>query len=191
MEIIKTILNFMLAGISISLGAYMNLQHPGILGAILFSIGIMSVCKFRFVLYTGAIRKTEDPCHILALLLILIGNIAGCVLMSFWSMFNTDIVSSCQKIVMQRTDWGFLECMARGAGCGFIMTLAVSTWKKTPWPLLIGIPAFVLCGFTHSVADAFYYSVGWDVLTGASFLAYLGTVIGNFVGGIIYKIGRP
>lgn len=168
----------------------MNLQHPGILGAILFSTGLMSVCKFRFVLYTGAIRKTEDPWHIIALFLILIGNIAGCALMSLWAIFNTNIIESCQEIVTQRTNWGFLECMARGAGCGFIMTLAVSTWKKTPWPLLIGIPAFVLCGFTHSVADAFYYSVGWEVLSGTSFLAYLGTVIGNFIGGIIFKIGQ-
>lgn len=191
MKTVKSIFNLMLAGAAISLGAYMNLQNPGLIGAVLFSIGLMSVCKFRLALYTGAIRKVEDPWHILALVLILAGNIAGCIAMSLWSMFSPDIVPVCQEIVAQRTDWGFLECMAKGAGCGFIITLAVSTWKKTPWPLLIGIPAFVLCGFTHSVADAFYYSVGWEAITGAAMLSYLGTVIGNFIGGIIYKIGKP
>lgn len=191
MKVIKQILNLMLAGATISLGAYMSLQYPGPLGAVLFSIGLMSVCTFSFVLYTGAIKRTKEFSDVLLLLIILIGNIIGCILMSFWASFNPDIISSCQSIVEQRTDWGFLECMARGAGCGYIMTLAVSTWKKTPWPLLIGIPAFVLCGFTHSVADAFYYSVGWEVLSWSAALAYAGTVVGNFIGGIIYKIGRP
>lgn len=190
MEIIKKILNLMLAGAGISLGAYMSLQYPGILGSILFSIGLMSVCTFRLSLYTGCIRKTKEPIDAIGLLIVLIGNIAGCILMSFWSSFNTDIIDNCKAIVEQRIEWGFIECMARGVGCGFIMTLAVSTWKQNPWPLLIGIPAFVLCGFTHSVADAFYYSVGWEKLTWAAASAYSGTVVGNFIGGIIYKAGK-
>lgn len=55
--------------------------------------------------------------------------------------------------------------------------------------LLIGIPAFILAGFTHSIADAFYYCVGHSSINGAAMLSYLGTVIGNFIGGIVFKAG--
>lgn len=186
----RTITGMILAGAAISLGAYMSIQFPGPIGAILFSIGLMSVCTFGFPLYTGRIKDTDNGWHLLALTIILAGNIVGCLLMSLWASYNPDIIPMCDLIIEQRTDWGFMECMARGAGCGYIMTLAVITWRKNPWPLLIGIPAFVLCGFTHSVADAFYYSVGWKNLSQPAMLAYLGTVIGNFIGGLIFKLGR-
>lgn len=52
-KIFLAIGNMILAGVSISLGAYIYLKVGGIIGAIMFSIGLISVIHFRFGLYTG------------------------------------------------------------------------------------------------------------------------------------------
>ncbi len=179
-----------LAGCCVSLGAYIYLKVGGPLGAFMFSVGLMSVLTFGFSLFTGKIRmfhklKKDIPW----LSSILFFNIIGCALTSLLMMGDEQIVNACQQIVAKRAELGFWASIATGAGCGFIMTLVVSAWDKGPWPLIIGIPAFILAGLTHSVADAFYYAVGWETVTWAAMASYAGTVIGNFLGGITFKAG--
>ncbi len=119
----------------------------------------------------------------------LLFNAFGCLLSSCLVRYDTQLVAACQQIVERRADLGFLKSIVTGMGCGFIMTLIVTTWKKTPVPLLLGIPAFILSGMTHSVADVFFYSLGYEALTPAAFTSYAGTVLGNFLGGVAYKLG--
>ena len=47
------ILKSILAGIMISLGCYINLRIGGVVGAIMFSLGLMSVILFGYNLFTG------------------------------------------------------------------------------------------------------------------------------------------
>ncbi len=179
-----------LAGCSISLGAYIYLRVGGALGACLFSVGLLSVLTFGFGLYTGQIRNFKRwKTDIAWLLGILVLNIVGCVIASLLASGDAELVAACRRIVERRAELGFLPSIATGAGCGFIMTLAVSAWKDSPWPLLLGIPAFILAGLTHSVADAFYFAAGWESITAAAMGSYAGTVIGNFIGGVIFKLG--
>ncbi len=181
-----------LAGCSISLGSYIYLRVGGPLGAFMFSVGLMSVVTFGFTLFTGKVRfftRETWSQDILWLLGILLFNAVGCALCALMAMGDEKVMEACQAIVHKRAALGFLPSIATGMGCGFIMTLAVSHWKDTPWPLIIGVPAFILAGLTHSVADAFYYSVGWQVVNGAAMASYAGTVIGNFLGGLAYKAG--
>ncbi len=179
-----------LAGCCVSLGAYIYLKVGGALGAFMFSVGLMSVLTFGFSLFTGKIRmfhKLQKDIPWLASILFF--NIIGCALTSLLMMGDEQIVSACQQIVAKREALGFWASIATGAGCGFIMTLVVSAWDKSPYPLLLGIPAFILAGLTHSVADAFYYSVAWESVTLPAMASYAGTVIGNFLGGITFKAG--
>ena len=177
-----------LAGICISLGAYAYLQNPGPIGAVLFSIGLIAVLYYKFLLYTGALHRVKNPLECVYLLIILICNIWGCWFASLL-VHDPNTISQCQAIVAQRAGFDFWEAVARGAGCGFIITLAVQSRKRFKCALLIGIPAFILAGFTHSVADAFYYCVGWKAISWSAIWTYCGTVIGNFIGGSIYKLG--
>ena len=184
----KTLVNMTLAGVCISLGAYAYLINPNPLGAILFSIGLMAVIHYKFGLYTGAIHTVNDVFDGVCLLVILAFNIIGCWLSSFL-VSDPDIIQQCEEIVMQREQCTFIQAIANGMGCGFIITLAVLSWNQNKWALLVGIPAFILAGFTHSIADAFYYTVGWKAISWSAIWTYCGTVIGNFIGGSIYKLG--
>ncbi len=189
-ETLRTYGGRILAGCSISLGAFVYLKVGGPLGACLFSVGLLSVVTFGFGLFTGQIRNFRNwRTDITWLLNILLCNIAGCILCSLLCSGDADIIGACRSIVERRAELGFLSSIATGAGCGFIMTLAVTGWKNGPWPLLIGIPAFILAGLTHSVADAFYFAVGWESINTAAMGSYAGTVIGNFLGGIAYLAG--
>ncbi len=189
-ETIRMYCGRILAGSCVALGAYVYLKVGGALGAFMFSVGLMSVLTFGFSLFTGQIRNfrkwKKDLPWLTGVLLL---NIIGCILCALVMGNDTQIAEACRQIVAKRAELGFLSSIATGAGCGFIMTLTVTAWKDSPWPLLIGIPAFILSGLTHSVADAFYYAVGWQTINGAAMLSYAGTVLGNFIGGILFKAG--
>lgn len=178
--------SMILAGVSISIGAYTYLKVGYIVGAILFSVGLLAVIEFKFKLYTGYIKNFSEFKYFKTLACILLFNIIGCYIMS---LFVTDniVINAAKNIVMNKANDGILEALFNGFGCGFIITLAVIA--KNRIALIIGIPAFILAGFTHSIADAFYYSVAWESISIPAVITYIFTVIGNFLGGICYKLG--
>lgn len=185
---LKPVFNAILGGVCISISAYAYLQVQGALGAFLFSFGIMAIAFYHLLSYTEIAHRTTNliECAILTFMLFL--NIAGCFLASRL-VKDPYIIEICQDIVDQRAVDGFWRSLINGAGCGFIVTVAMQCWKWNIWLMVIGIPAFVLAGFTHSVADAFFYCVGRDAVTWSAILALGGTVIGNLVGSLIHKLG--
>lgn len=185
-----------LAGICISIAGFGYLALGGVLGAILFSFGLLAVVNYQLKLFTGTagfFKKGE----FLQLLLILLGNIAGCLLVSFLSDVSPlGIDASAQKLLEGRLHTGWWQCGLLAIGCGFIMTTVVTFARKGQWiPLLFGVPMFIVCGFPHCIADAFYY-----LAAPASFLCanalpilllYLSIVLGNFIGCNLYRILLP
>ena len=72
-----------LAGIMISLGCIINLQVGGIVGALLFSIGLITILMFNFDLFTG--RAGLIPSGQITwkkLGLIWLGNLYGCAMVA-------------------------------------------------------------------------------------------------------------
>lgn len=193
----EIVLKSILGGALISLGGYIYLVVGGPLGAVLFSIGLLSVVHFGALLYTGKIRefslKKGEGIAPLPLLGVLALNIVGCLLMAL--IFPGDqIADAATKIATLRTDLSPISAFGRAVGCGIIMTVAVSAAKERNnlWPLLIGVPGFILAGFIHSIADGFYISVAivrggllqseQMVMVAAMWLV---AVAGNFVGGML------
>ena len=73
----------LLAGMTISIGAYVNCKVGGPLGAVLFCIGLIVVISFGFGLYTSWIRKFERKSNqLLHLATILLFNIVGCIIIA-------------------------------------------------------------------------------------------------------------
>lgn len=69
-----------LAGICISIGCVVNLRVGGVAGAVLFAFGLTTVVYYGLKLYTGTagfIRRQGDWTM---LVMVLIGNIIGCLL---------------------------------------------------------------------------------------------------------------
>ena len=185
-----------LAGICIGIAGFGYLAEKSIVGAVLFAFGLLTVVHYSLKLYTGTagfIRKGEVG----SLLLILAGNIVGCLAVA--------LIARCSPLPLQQTAQSVLEGRLavgplRGGvlaiGCGFIMTTAVTFARQGKnLPLLFGVPLFIMCGFPHCIADAFYYlcvpldfwsSHLWEIL-----LFYLAIVLGNFVGCNLYRAVLP
>lgn len=188
----KLIRSSILAGISIGIAGFVFLALGGLPGAVLFSFGLLTVVGYKLKLYTGTagfIKKNEVG----QLLLILAGNIVGCLLVALLSRTSLlGLQEAAQKILELRLRTGALRCGLLGIGCGFIMTTAVTfAREKNYLPLLFGVPLFIMCGFTHCVADAFYY-----LCVPVSFLkahaletlgVYASIVLGNFIGCNLFR----
>ncbi len=194
MKLFDVFRSAIMAGICIGIAGFGYLAIGGIFGAILFAFGLLSVVSYGLKLYTGTAGFIELPQKTGELLLILAGNIVGCLVVGLLSRTSPmDIQGTAQKLLEGRLNNGWLNCGLLAIGCGFIMSTAVNFARKGNWlPLLFGVPMFIICGFPHSIADAFYY-----LATPFSFLAdnvtkviplYLSIVVGNFIGCNLYKV---
>ncbi len=180
-----------LAGICISIGCVVNLRVGGVAGAVLFAFGLTTVVYYGLKLYTGTagfIRRQGDWSM---LVMVLIGNIIGCLLTAWLIGYaQPDCIEPAEKILAGRLAKGPLACFLLAIGCGFIMTTAVEFARKGKMlPLIFGVPVFILCGFAHSIADAFYFLVSpftqlWQTEV---LIVYIAEVLGNFVGCNLYR----
>lgn len=183
-----------MAGICIGIAGFGYLAIGGIFGAIVFAFGLIAVVSYALKLYTGTAGFIELPQKTGELLLILGGNIVGCLLVGLLSRVSPmDIQGTAQQVLEGRLNNGWFNCGLLAIGCGFIMSTAVNFARQGNWlPLLLGVPMFIICGFPHSIADAFYYlatpfSFLWDNILKIIPL-YVSIVVGNFIGCNLYKV---
>lgn len=170
-----------LAGICIGLGGAIFIKLGGVIGACMFAFGLLTVVHFKLPLYTGTAGfiKLNKVSEYEKMLIILFGNILGCILLSYLNIKEVDGSS----IIQSRIDAGYLQSFLNAIGCGLIMTLIVQGGRDKNWLLILfGIPVFILLGFYHSIADAFYMMVTPESLRNNYFLTYWIIVGGNFVG---------
>lgn len=197
---IKLLRSSIFAGIAIGTAGFGFLAsgvqteaYGSLVGAVLFSFGLLTVVGYKLKLYTGTagfILKNEAG----SLFLILLGNIIGCFLVSMLARITPLAVQeAAQNILELRLRTGALRCGLLGIGCGFIMTTAVQFARQKQYlPLLFGVPIFIVCGFTHCVADAFYYLcvpvAFWKANALHILAVYACIVLGNLVGCNLYRI---
>ena len=198
----QTFRSSVLSGIAVGIAGWGYLAYPNIIGAVLFSFGLLTVVNYKLKLYTGtagfvALRDEEGKSRfwgaIGELLFILAGNIVGCLLVSLFARLSPiELGESAQKILEGRLAIGPLRAGLLAVGCGFIMTTVVTFAREgKPLALLFGVPLFINCGFPHCLADAFYYLTVPVSYTGAHLaelaVLYPSLVIGNFVGCNLYR----
>ena len=197
---LKTLRSSIFAGIFIGTAGFGFLAsgiqsetYGPLVGAILFSLGLLSVVGYKLKLYTGTagfIQKNEVG----NLFFILFGNILGCLCLGLISRISTmDIQGAAQKVLELRLETGALRCGLLGIPCGFLMTTAVRFAREKHYiPLLLAVPLFIVCGFTHCVADAFYYTCVPVAFLKAHALNVIGVyvciVLGNLIGCNLYRI---
>ena len=181
------------AGFGFLASGVQSAVYGSLVGAVLFSFGLLTVVGYRLKLYTGTagfIKRKEAG----ELFLILAGNIVGCLCMALLTrMSPMDIQGAAQKIMELRLGTGALKCGLLAIGCGLIMTTAVQFARQSQYlPLLFGVPLFIVCGFPHCVADAFYFLCVPVAFVKAHFLqvlcVYVCIVLGNLVGCNLYRI---
>ena len=170
-----------LAGICIGLGGAIFIKLGGVIGACMFAFGLLAIVHFKLPLYTGTagfieLNKFKEYEK---MVIILFGNILGCILLSYMNIKGIDG----SAIIQSRLDTSYLQCLLNAIGCGLIMTLIVQGGRdKNLLLILFGIPLFILLGFYHSIADAFYMMVTPEELRNIFFGRYWTIVLGNFIG---------
>lgn len=199
LSILKAEFSSLFAGILIAIAGWGFLANP-VLGMFLFCVGLLAVVKYRTRLYTGTAGFLSSWRELPNLLVILLGNIIGCLAVASISLFSPlALGEAATKIITARLETGWLGTGLLAIGCGLLMSLAVDFARRnrdfSDWlPLLFAVPAFILCGFPHCVADAFYCCVylfnATDIVWGPMIAYYASIVLGNFVGCNLYRICR-
>ena len=202
----KTFRSAMLSGIAVAIAGWGYLAYKDIVGAVLFSFGLLTVVNYKLKLYTGTagfvpFRDENGKSCLLKsigdLLFILAANIFGCLVVSLLSRCSPlELGASAQAILESRLAVGPLKAGLLAIGCGFIMTTVVTFAREgKPLALLFGVPLFINCGFPHCLADAFYYMTVPLSYTsehiGEVAVLYPCLVVGNFVGCNLYRFIAP
>lgn len=182
------------AGIMIGIGgvSYLSLDNK-VLGALFFSIGLLSVCMFDMYLYTGKIGYiiSNKLSYIKLLLLSLVGNFIGTYLVSY-AVLNSRIASISDKALVLsniKLNDSVMSILVLSIFCGMLMYIAVNSYKTSSdifgkyIGIFMGVMVFILCGFEHCVANMFYFSVAgvWSFKT---LLYVLVMVLGNSIGSV-------
>ena len=180
------------SGILIGLAGWIFVSvGGGLLGSILFAIGLLCVVLFGSFLYTGKagswnFRPFTFRQDVWGLVKVLLGNIIGCGIIGVIAIMSgtLEINETLTGIIQSRESHDAFQTIARGIGCGILMELAVWSYREkgTVLGVLFCVPAFIMSGFYHSVADAFYYIAAYDRLDVWALWVYPLTVIGNFIG---------
>ena len=185
------------AGMLIGIAGWGFLANP-VLGMFLFCVGLIGVVKYGAKLYTGTAGFLTSWRDIPYLLMILMGNIIGCLIIAAIALYSPlGLATAATGIITARLGIGWLGCGILAIGCGILMSFAVHFARQGNefgnWlPLLFAVPAFILCGFPHCIADAFYccvYLLNTPEVAWGSLAAYYGAIVaGNFIGCNVWKL---
>lgn len=129
-----------------------------VIGAVLFSLGIISVILFEASLFTGKIGYVNTKKKLLDSLIILVINL---MVVFFIGLVYRGIVESSQAMDSRLTkEW--YRILIDAVGTGACIYITVEGYKKTKSfvPVILGIVVFILAGFEHCVANMFFFGTG-------------------------------
>ena len=180
------------AGIAIGIGGviYLSLENKTA-GALLFTVGLYTICAHGLNLFTGKVGYAVDnpPSYILDLIIIWAGNLAGTWMTASalrLSRVAPALYEAALRLSAAKLLDGFASLFILGVFCGLLMYSAVDGYKRTQQPLLlfVCVAGFILCGFEHCIADMFYFSMA-NVWSGHAFAAIIAITLGNSAGGLL------
>ena len=141
-----------LSGVLISIGVFVYGNAPNkIIGALLFSIALLTILSFGCPLYTGAVGYYKDEKDVLPLLLIFSLNVIGCC---FSFLLPNDLTD---EIFAEKVATPLHIVFIKSLICGVLIYIASEfhNRKSNHWFLttIICVMAFMLSGCEHSIAD--------------------------------------
>ena len=190
-----------LAGVSISLGGTVYLLCDSkIVGAVLFSVGLFTICAFGFLLFTGKVCYVfdNDRSYALSLPLIWMGNLLGALvsgILLLETRLAPALIEKAAAVCAVKLSQGYLSAFLLSVFCNLLIYIAVEGYRSIPHEagkylaILFGVTVFVLCGFEHCVANMFYFTVG-RAWSGQAVLYLLIMTAGNAVGGVSLPLLR-
>lgn len=195
---IITLIKAIYAGIFIGIGgtAYLALDNK-VIGSILFSIGLLTICIYNMNLYTGKIGYIIErkKGYITELLITLIGNFIGASLTGLIVRLTRyqNYIDKAKSLVDIKLNDNLLSIFILSIFCGILMYIAVNNYKKETNTLskyiliFFSVVVFILSGFEHCIANIFYFAVSLSINTKV-LLYLLIMIIGNSLGSIIISL---
>ena len=190
-----------LSGIVIGIGGivYLNIENK-YLGGFLFSLGLFTILRYGFCLYTGKVGYIPErrPVYLREVGITLLGNILGTALTAFLiRLTKTGIAvhENAITVMTNKTGDSPISQLILGFFCGILMFIAVDNGNRCKkenrdlsfiFGTVLPVMVFILCGFNHSIADCFYFfaSVAHSGQIGTGLLYLLLVIIGNALGGM-------
>lgn len=189
---LKKIISGITAGLLIAIGGTVFLACENkVVGAVAFTIGLLSICHYGLSLYTGKIGymfDRHDGEAWAVLLLGLLGNLIGALVTGLLIREALPTIGEkAAALGSAKLEQTALQTLIRASFCGILVYVAVNLFrdKKTVLGILIGIPVFILSGFEHSIADMFYFFAGGHF--SLPVWGFLGlAVLGNSIGALVF-----
>ena len=201
MRRLKTFVYGVLAGVSIAIGGtvFLSVENK-VLGALLFTVGLFTVCTFGFNLFTGKVCYVfeRDRDYAIDLPIIWAGNLCGTWLTAFLESRTRAGAALAEKaLALSQVKLGdsLLSIFILAVLCNVLIFIAVDGYNKNPHELgkylslFFGVIVFILCGFEHCVANMYYFSIA-GAWSGETLGYLLVMTFGNSVGGVIIPLLR-
>lgn len=177
-----------LAGVAIGLGcmAYVSVDNKYI-GALLFSIGLLTICARKWELFTGKLCGDFEYDDIL---LTWIFNALGIITVALMYMIVGTNIDSCRSIISHKASNPPGNIFVSGMLCELCIYIAVVGYRTISsdiakvLSLVLGVMVFILCGFEHCIADIFYACYGGY----NGLLLVLFATCGNIFGACLFKL---
>ena len=204
---LSTLIYAFLAGFCIGLGGtvFLRLKDAftggNVIGALLFTVGLFTICTRGYHLFTGKACYLFDnkAAYIPYLILVWIGNLAGGTTLAVMEL-NTGIGAGLQEtargMIESKMASSPLSLFILGMLCNIFIYIAVNGYAKNPHEcgkylsLFLGVSCFILIGSEHSVADMYYWAVSGILFSqpAASIACLLIISAGNVCGGVLFPL---
>lgn len=186
------------AGIMIGIAGTVYLRvDNNIVGALLFSIGLLVICMYGMNLYTGKIGYIliNKLNYIYELLITILGNFIGTFLVARLILLTRfkSVSDKAVDLVNLKLNDNLFSIFILAVLCGILMYIAVNNYKKINNEIgkysciFMCVMVFILSGFEHSIANMYYISVA-NLLSLKSLLYILIMILGNSVGSILIAL---
>lgn len=214
MKYLKSFILSIAAGVCIGIGGILNViclsLGQKILGGILFSVGLFTICLFGFKLFTGQVgylfAKEKKGEFLLHLGIFYIGNFIGAFglgyLMRITAIATPEMMTVAEELAIHKLAYFPIGTASEGQPfysvfilsifCGLLVFFAVDIFRREkihPVVRMLGlmffVGGFVICGFEHCIADMFYLAFGNAMglgYVGETLLSILFGSSGNVVG---------
>jgi formate/nitrite transporter FocA (FNT family) len=198
-EYFNTFILAVCAGMCIGVGGTVYLMCTSkLLGAVLFSVGLLTILVFGLKLFTGMtgylFGERSKLKYLTTLILVWSGNFIGTFLVGL-AVRNTrialTIIPTAQVLVATKLEDSWYSLMILGVFCGLLMYIGVDSFKKlqdnysalrTLMPMIC-VATFIIAGFEHCIANMFYCTVAG--LSLKSVIMILVVTVGNILGSFI------
>lgn len=194
----NALLKAIMAGVYIGIAGlvYLSLENH-IIGAFLFSFGLLVVVTKGYHLYTGQVGHLfpYSKGYLVVLLKTILGNMIGIAIVAFLFRLTgiSSVVTAGSDLFASKLVNAWYETLVLAIFCGMMVYIAIDSFKNVKHDLakimilVFAVMIFVLSKFEHSIVNMLYFFLS-DMYTIKALLYLFLMILGNGIGAIILNL---